>query len=276
MRICIRISKIYIMDLFAIWGTIKYVKYLFKIDKWWHGLVYLFNYYCRFPYHVAVFGTSGAGKTEFVRAIMELPVEDREPDRTNFYKKHRLVFSDGRKIVFIDAPGHNSYKQQRTEVTEFIAKRKIRGIINLVTYGYNDVNENEGISVFKVGENVLPEVKAEYLKTNRENEMKQVEEWRPFVTNKNHVEWVATVVNKADIWHDDKDSIIKYYREGDYYLRCMKVLEQACHLVVYPYCSLISPFGKKKMVISIGEHEKAMMHHSLKSVLLKLVRNEHE
>lgn len=264
------------MDWLAIWGTVKYAKYIIKFDKWIKGLVYLFNYYCRAPYQVAVFGTSGAGKTEFVRAILELPVEEREPDRTNFYKKHRLVFKDGRKIVFIDAPGHNSYQQQRTEVTEFIAKRKIRGIINLVTYGYNDVNESEGVTIFKVGDGILPEVKAEYLNTNRENEMSQVEEWRRFVTSKNNVEWVVTVVNKADIWYDEKDNIIKYYQEGEYFQKCMKVLAQACHLTVYPYCSLISPFGKRKMAISIGEHEKAIMHNSLKSGLLKLLRNEHE
>lgn len=267
------------MDWFAIWKSIKLVRYLIRFDKWIDGIIYVFNYYCRSPYRVAVFGTSGAGKTEIIRALVEEPVGERDPERTGFYQKKVMQLKNGRKILLIDAPGHSTLVTERNAVTEMIVGKKIKGIINVVTYGYNEAIETEDVTIFKVpstSSSVTREVKDEYLNTNRKNELNQINEWSKFITGKSKIEWVITIVNKADIWYNKKEKVLDYYNNGEYYTGFTSSISQVCTTNVFPYCSLIAPFGKKTMLLDFSEREKTKMHNDLKKNLLSLVSHVHE
>lgn len=264
------------MDWQAIWETVKLLKYIFKLPKWWEKLVYITNYYCRKPVNVIVYGTTGAGKTEFVRALLEQDVDVINPPRTRFYVGKRLVLSNGRKIRFFDVPGHSSLKQQRQTVTEMILKKKIKGIINVTTFGYNDAEEAEDVQIFKVDNSGIPVVKNEYLNKNRLRELEQIREWESFITSSNKIEWVITVVNKADIWYKFKEEVLNYYQSGTYYDNFVRAIERVCKTCVFPYCSIISPFANQPMALSFSERDKMKMHLELKNDIMKLIKGEYE
>lgn len=264
------------MDWQAIWETVKLLKYIFKLPKWWEGLVYATNYYCRKPVNVVVYGTSGAGKTEFIRALLEEDVDVVNPPRTRFNSRKRLVLKNGRKIHFYDVPGHSSLKQQRQSVTEMILKKKIKGIINVTTYGYNDAEEAEGVSIFKVDNLGIPVVKNDYLNKNRQRELEQISEWEDFIRSSNKIEWVITVINKADIWYKSREEVLNYYQNGIYYDNFIKAIEKVCKTCVFPYCSIISPFANQPMALSYSERDKVKMHNELKNDILKLIKGEYE
>ncbi len=264
------------MDWQAIWETIKLLRYIVKLHKWWEWLVYVTNFYFRKPVNVIVYGTTGAGKTEFIRALLEQEVDLMNPPRTRFFEGKRLVLNNGRKIKFFDVPGHSSLKQQRQTVAEKIVKRKIKGIINVTTYGYNDVEEAEDVAIFKIDNPGIPVVKNDYLKKNRQRELEQIREWENYITSYNKIKWLITVVNKADIWNKNKKDVLDYYQSGLYYDNFIKTIERVCKTCVFPYCSIISPFANQPMELSFSERDKIKMHHELKSVILKLVKGKYE
>lgn len=264
------------MDWKAIWETVKLLRYLVKFPKWWEGMVFITNYYCRKPVNVIVYGTTGAGKTEFVRSLLEENVDVVNPPRTRFNRSKRLVLKNGRKISFFDVPGHSSLKQQRQAITEMILKKKIKGIINVTTYGYNDAEEAEDVTIFKVDNPGIPVVKNDYLSKNRQRELEQIREWESFITSSNKIEWVITVINKADIWYKDREDVLYYYQNGLYYEYFIKAIERVCATCVFPYCSIISPFANQPMALLYSERDKVKMHNELKNDILKLIKGEYE
>ena len=166
------------------------------------------------------------------------------------------------KILFYDAPGHITLKNEREKLQKLIANNKIDGIINIVTYGYNDASEAKDVPIFKSGSQ-FGEVKEDYLRTNRANELAQLEEWKDRINSYNGIKWTITVINKADIWHSQKDEVVGYYERGDYYDNFTKLIQRVCHTHVSEYCSLIAPFGKKPMVLTFSERDKIRLHNAL-------------
>mgnify|MGYP002656718658 FL=1 len=96
-------------------------------------------------------------KTEFCRSLLERNLELTESPRTVLHQIEILVLKDGHKIKLYDLPGHVSYKANRDRVIELMAKQKVYGIINVVSYGYHEVQNAQNLKTFKVsnGEDVL-------------------------------------------------------------------------------------------------------------------------
>lgn len=264
------------MDWQAIWETIKLLKYVIKVNEYGRYIKYVINYYFFKPVNVIIFGISGAGKSEFIRSLLEQKVGIVNEPRTRFNIEKRLVLDNGRKIRFYDVPGHSSAKQQRQEVIELIAKKKIKGIINVTTYGYNDVEEAEDISIFRIGDSNPPIVKPEYLSKNRTRELEQTKEWIDSIKSTNKIEWVITVINKADVWYRKKVEVLDYYESGKYYDNFTKSIERVCKTCVLPYCSILSPFANKPMILDFSERDKVKLHKELKDCVLKLINKKYE
>ena len=202
-------------------------------------------------------------------------MELTESPRTVLHQIEILVLKDGHKIKLYDLPGHVSYKANRDRVIELMAKQKVYGIINVVSYGYHEVQNAQNLKTFKVsnGEDVL-NIDTQFQKDNLQRENEQAKEWRTGANLPCNLGWIITVVNKADIWFNKRDEILDYYQKDGNYSKSIFGDFSTRVRYVYPYCSIISPFCKKPMLLELGERTKLEMHNKLKDDLLRLIKNE--
>jgi len=252
------------MDFYAIYTSLKL---FLSLSRWSKKLVYVWNYCVHKPTRVLLFGVSGSGKTQFLNSFLGIPM--LEDNRTYVPQNKFYIFPNGRKIQFVDLPGHVTLTSTRQKYVDEITNNKIEGIINVVNYGYNDAEVNEA-DVFKTGEN---EIKNTYLRDNRKNELAQLNEW----LNRIHVEskpkWLITIVNKADIWYDKKDEVVAYYEKGEYDNAFIEVKRVVPHYI-FLYCSVINPFGGRPMTIIMSERTKNELQKNLKESLLRLISGD--
>lgn len=254
-----------------IWGSLKL---LLNVTKWVPKIIYGWNYLFSDPYCVILYGASGVGKSEFCRSLLGEPVSLNDAPRTLIYKKQNLVLPDGHKIRLYDLPGHNSYKINRKEAIDKISRQKSYGIINVVSYGYHEVPEAKNLKAFKTNDgSAINDIDTQFHKDNLNRELEQACEWRSIIHIPSNLGWIVTVINKADIWYSKNDEVMAYYQnDGEY----MKKLFGQCATYakyIYPYCSIISPFCKKPMLLEFGERKKIEMHKHLMDDLIRLVKN---
>lgn len=210
---------------------------------------------------IVVYGDSGVGKTQFLRMITGKNSYLLVNERTRNIERHNVTLRSGRKIQFIDMPGHESNKNVRDQILNEITRGKIDGVINIVDYGYQDSEllQADPSSAFKTGSN---EVKQEYLRDNRKREIKRTQEFIDRMGPDVKLKWVITVINKADVWHKQRQEVVDYYTSGEYY-KITETIEKACSLDVRPLCSVITPFGNKEMILTYGERDKVSDFESL-------------
>lgn len=213
---------------------------------------------------ILVVGESGSGKTQFIN-VLKL-VGGTVKKSTMNVTIVTVSLPNGRKVDFVDTPGQQTLQDQRQRAINDISRNKYDGIINIVCYGYQVNDSTKESDVFQVGSS---NVKASYLENNRQLELKQVKEWLPRIDNIKKLEWVLTIVNKADIWYEVKDEVMAYYNSS-YHDQMVKI-GQFIQTPTIPYCCVISPFFKRKMSIIMGEDEKLQMHLELYEVLGNLL-----
>ena len=218
----------------------------------------------RSPIHIVVYGESGVGKTQFLNTIMSNGIISDA--RTRDINRKRFRLPNGRNIIFCDTPGHKSLKNVRDTLKPYFHKKKIQGIINIVDYGYSSVPDMDSTSVFNVD---TREVKDKYLEDNRLRQLEQLSEWQDLVNSQNGVKWFLTLVNKADIWYEKKEAVMNYYLCGEY-AQALNGMERCCKVVAFPFCSIISPFCGKPMMLIMSEKDKIAMHQDLFVEIQKL------
>ncbi len=226
-----------------------------KIAKGVPKYKYQFNRFFRPPLKIAVLGESGNGKSCFLSVLTG---KNYTGESTRYNQIVKYILPNGRRVHFIDCPGQKLYHGQRLDVKRDILNGKYHAIINVVCYGYNE-SEGTAISIFKSG---TDEIKDNYLSNNIKFELDRLTEWVPDIKAQSKVKWVLTLINKADVWFDSAETekkIINYYTAGAYY-DVLKQLLGFCELHVLPYCSTISPFGGKSMLLHISETDKKKLH----------------
>lgn len=218
---------------------------------------------------IAVYGDSGVGKTQFLRTLTGKNSYLNIEERTRNVVHHKMTLRTGRKILLIDIPGHASNKDSRNVVLNKITRGKIDGLLNIVNYGYQDSEllQQDPSAVFKVGSS---EVKPEFLKENRKREIQRTEEFVERIGPDVKLKWIITVINKADIWHKNKEEVEEYYKTGNYYT-AIQSLKKACSLEVRKFCSVIKPFGNREMSLTYSEHDKFSDFESLISLLEEII-----
>lgn len=255
------------MDLQVLEDVIGLFCNLFKFGTIFKKAKYWSIYYFRSPIKVILFGESGTGKSQLANCIIGnnfLP-----KNRTRVLDLKTFTLPNGRRIKIIDTPGHKTYTSQRKDVCrKFIDKKKIKGIINIVSYGYHETDVADEVKIFKTG---TYEVKEEYLRENRKREIEQINEWIDYITHEN-VKWIITIVNKADIWYNDYNAVKDFYENGEY---CNKLrgIERLCQHHIFMYCSVISPFYDKPMTIIFGESKKKVMHDEMINGFLQIINS---
>lgn len=243
------------------------------VDKNTSWFKHFFNKHLKSTVNVLVYGDSGVGKTQFLQTLTG---KDGyyAPERTRELNHYDLELRSGRQVRFIDTPGHKSNKTVRTSALDDMTKGKIHGIINIVSYGYQDSEDlqNNPDLAFQNGTNT---VKPQYLKQNRMLEIERTKEIIERISSNVKVQWFITLVNKADVWNKEREQVMQYY-EGDEFQKSMENLEHATKVTICPFCSVITPFGNQDMILSYGERDKRKDFKNLIKALEEFINGHHE
>src|SRR5439155_6736704 len=152
-------------------------------------------------YTVLVFGTSGVGKTNFITSLTELvPNAIDALNRTKIAEKHRVKILD-HPFTFIDTPGEELQAPQRIRVIQEALRKGVSGIINAAAYGYHEGPASKA-DVLDGGA-----VRDSYLAQRREIEISAIREWAAVLGAREVSNWLITVVTKADLWWDSKETV---------------------------------------------------------------------
>ena len=257
----------------AVTGVATAVDAATLVDKNTNWFKFFFNKHFRRRIRVLVYGDSGVGKTQF---LLNLTGLDRytAPLRTRQLQHYEFMLRSGRRILLTDTPGHKSTAFARGQALDEMTKGKVDGIINLVDYGYQDseqLQENPD-TAFKVGSS---EVKEEYLRENRRLEKERTQEIVNRINANAKPKWFITLINKADIWNDQRSQVISYYEEGDF-STVMEHLEHATSVTTCAFCSVITLFGDKPREFSYSERKKRADYCNLIKILEGFIDGHHE
>lgn len=224
-----------------------------KVGKTFSKRKKLINW-IKFPIKIAVYGSSGSGKSSFLASIKGSFYEGNTTRGTQVIK-YRLP--NGRLIHFYDSPGQTSYRSERNQIKNKILNREFHAIINVVCFGYN---ESEGMKMKIFDKN--DKVDEKYLEENRRLELEHLREWVDDIDVSSKLKWILTIINKEDIWSAESGQVLTYYSESEYY-RLLEKLERVCKLHIMPYCSKIALFGGRPMTIGFEEKDKIERHRDL-------------
>lgn len=97
-----------------------------------------------------------------------------------------------------------------------------------------------------------------------------MKEWLNRIHGESKPKWIITVINKADIWYDNRNEVEAYYANGEYGQHIEVVKRVAPHYL-FQYCSVINPFGGRPMTIVMSERTKNELHKHFKESLLRLI-----
>lgn len=181
---------------------------------------------------ILLLGSTGTGKSQFLKSVPEIVSQPiSHAARTEFPTVARFELND-RLFDFVDTPGQLEHRPRREEVIrDAIRKKNLGGVINFVSYGYHEYGASSSTAV-KDGM-----ARPEYLAEHREREIALLGEWAHLLST----EWIMTVITKADIWWDEKDSVGSYYQTGPYKERLHQLFPNA-HSVTRPYSSVSMRF----------------------------------
>lgn len=189
----------------------------------------------RHKHRVLVLGTTGAGKTNFLKSLQEIvPSAIEQMNRTEFAKKHSLSILR-QPFIFTDTPGQTVHESRRMRAIREAMSGGISGVINVVFYGYHEYRIGKSDAISQKGS-----VRESFLATHRQAELDALNEWTSLLGDEQTIGWFLTVVTKADLWWDRKDEVLEYYSSGPYHdaLGEMKKLSP----VVKEYCSVLHKF----------------------------------
>jgi hypothetical protein len=186
----------------------------------------------RRKHRVLLLGSTGAGKTQFLKSIPEIVSQPiPQAARTEFSSVGRFEIN-GALFDLIDTPGQLEHRPRRDEAVKGAIRRRLKGVINFVSYGYHEYGAPIGNVIINSA------VKPEYLEEHRKREIELLMEWAPLLS----AEWILTVVTKADIWWDRRDEVAShYYHQGPYHKRLMELFPNAT-AIVRPYSSISHRF----------------------------------
>ncbi len=211
---------------------------------------------------IVVFGISGAGKSQFINSLRKIL---QIPERTITSDKVKYDIAEF-PIVFIDTPGHSARALDRQKQVKDILKNGVEGLINVVSFGYEENPEAELDTIF----DNKGMVKESFLKLNRRAEIERLEEWLPWM-HPSECTWIITLVNKADLWWASEKQVNDHYSNGDYG-HAFSAIDKFSDVLTIPYCSLIKPYYDTRTSGLIGDVQKEQMYDNFVHQLLNLLK----
>ena len=194
---------------------------------------------------VLVLGASGSGKTQMIASLAAhaglVDEVSRQLGRTTKDESIKVIV-DATKFVFVDTPGQKEDPTHRAKaIDDALAKAgrkpKIR-VINVVSHGWNEAMTPSSHVLVAGGGAVRPD----FLIEQREREITSVRRWADRLLDPAKTKWMMTVVNKADLWWDDRDAVLSHYSNGDYDAVFKEYSARLVSHEVVPYCSILRQF----------------------------------
>ena len=210
------------------------------------------------PVKVVIYGESGVGKTQFINAITMSHKYSKDRTR-DVIGGHYLELSNFRRVELIDTPGQSSYKQKRSS------------LMDLFKNGYLAKPETREHEAFKAGTDM---VKPRFLRDNRQLELRQAKEMIKLVSDSKNVKWVMHVMNKADLWYTDEQTVKEYYELKEYRVEVIDKISANCKWTLLPFCSNMTGFLRHQLPHAIDEEAKGVFHEKLINELEELVLNK--
>lgn len=185
---------------------------------------------------ILVLGSPGVGKTSLVQTLTKgLENSFKKLDRTEHVVSHELATKNSILHV-LDTPGGLARQKAFDQVSG-----KSIGVINVVSYGYHETSERP--PRFKDG---IPDPK--FLAFKREQEIIELDTWANTLGFRTSLEWVMTVVTKADLWWSFRREVLRHYERGEY--AASLPIGKNFHTFVTPHCSVFKKFYGKGFVDS--------------------------
>lgn len=225
-------------------GTALEIYELAKLAKKEGWLEQLLGFFRR-RHKVIVFGSSGVGKTNFIRSLHEVaPEAIRLADRTTDVPDKQLLTQikiNQRLFDVRDTPGEKYLQPSRLTTVRETLKGAAVGIINVVSYGYHEYPKGKGL-----GFDTRGKVKSKFLADHRALEIDYLSEWST-LRNPSTIRWIATVINKADLWWERRSEVEAFYSSGSY---LNALTTSGVRSVVCPYSAVIHRFYDRENTLS--------------------------
>lgn len=199
------------------------------------------------PNYVLVLGSTGVGKSQFIESLTSAtsPAIDRM-DRTQYDPEQTVILAK-KKLTITDTPGQAAHQGIRTRAILRRMSKKSVGIVNVVAWGYHEYRTGSDEAL-----DVTGHVASEWLDDHRAVEIAALQEWALAAGN---VKWVLTVVNKADLWWDERETAVSHYENGPYGQAL--VANGARNLQVLEYSATRHPFyGRAPMSGTFSEDDR--------------------
>lgn len=213
---------------------------------------------------IVIFGLSGAGKSQFINSLQKNLVLAA---RTETTEKIKFEIDDF-PILFIDTPGHSGRQYPRKQELTEILKNGVEGIINVVSYGYEENPDFTFDDIFTPKN----EVKESFLKLNRKAEVERLAEWLPLI-HPNNIKWIINLVNKADLWWDKLEAVNKHYLYEEYN-DAFKQIHNYSNVLTLPFCSIIKPYYETRSSGIFGEIHKEQLYSHFLHQLHTLIKED--
>jgi hypothetical protein len=219
----------------------------------------------RKKHRVFVLGSTGAGKTNFLLSLRkESPTAISHLDRTEFVMSHTLDIG-GNLFAFVDTSGQPGQESRRSQAIRSMPRLKTTGVINVVSYGYHEYRRGSAGIVGAGGS-----IDGAFLAERREVEIAALSEWLPVLGSIHTIDWMITLVTKADLWWDRRDEVLEHYTSGAYGRALESVRELSPSAI--EYCSVIHKFYGESVLPGIfDEGNKAQLRDRMLRALIAAV-----
>ncbi|HYW07126.1 MAG TPA: hypothetical protein VE913_09235 [Longimicrobium sp.] len=109
-----------------------------------------------------------------------------------------------------------------------------------------------------------------FLEERRKVEIAALSEWLPVLGSIHTINWMITLVTKADLWWDRRDEVLEHYTSGEYGRALESVRELSPSAI--EYCSVIHKFYGEGVLPGIfDEGNKAELRNRMLRALIAAV-----
>lgn len=212
---------------------------------------------------IVIVGSTGVGKTNFLKAIAEpLPDAIDAINRSEFAKRHRLSIAR-QAFEFVDTPGQRLHEARtKAAIRDVLKKRGKVGVISMNAFGYHEYGVARQ-EAFSDDGSVSPA----FLDAHRRLEVDYLHMWTPLLADPAVTSFLINVVSKADLWWEQRDAVLSHYESGDYNRALGDA--RALNPVTVSFCSVIHKFfGRASLRGSFDDPlKKRLRTHVFQTIL---------